>query len=228
MIGIEYLCEINKMSYSELAKNLGISRQTINAWTSGRRKVSEKHYEKLKEIFNTPSEYFNKKLTELDKLQLQRIKLENDAVEYTYIDTIWDDVNQQEAQVEKAISDMPVEAMESIDVDIQHQQLFKNIDSLINERTKNAENEWDYIGKKLEVLEMFEVLYEIMKKEIIPYRRIKGALNSINVAEGNRLESDLFIRKLAAVIKAQMLLDKKTEEENIRAAKELLESEDLF
>lgn len=81
MIGIQYLCEIFGISYADLARRLGISRQTIAAWTSGRRKVSEKHYEKLKKIFKVNESWFNKQLTELDKLQIQKIKIENDKLQ---------------------------------------------------------------------------------------------------------------------------------------------------
>lgn len=228
MIGIQYLCEIFGISYADLARRLGISRQTIAAWTSGRRKVSEKHYEKLKEIFKVNEMYFNKELTELDKLNLQRIKLENNTVEYTYKDTIWDEETKQEIEVDRVGYNMPVETMEMLDLDIKHKELFKNIDDLIARRTEGAEDEWDYIGKKSEVLEVFELLYEIMNKEYVPYRRVKNVLDSIKVAKEKRMESDLFVRKLAAIIREQMMKDKKTEEENIKSAKELLEIEDLL
>ncbi|HHQ4318058.1 helix-turn-helix transcriptional regulator [Clostridium perfringens] len=228
MIGIQYLCEIFGISYADLGRRLGISRQTIAAWTSGRRKVSEKHYEKLKEIFKVNEMYFNKELTELDKLNLQRIKLENNTVEYTYKDTIWDEETKQEIEVDRVGYNMPVETMEMLDLDIKHKELFKNIDDLIARRTEGAEDEWDYIGKKSEVLEVFELLYEIMNKEYVPYRRVKNILDSVKVAKEKRMESDLFVRKLAAIIREQMMKDKKTEEENIKAAKELLEIEDLL
>ncbi|MCR1963973.1 helix-turn-helix transcriptional regulator [Clostridium perfringens] len=229
MIGIQYLCEIFGISYADLARRLGISRQTIAAWTSGRRKVSEKHYEKLKEIFKgIPEEYFQKELTELDKLQIQRIKLENNIVGYTYKDTIWDEETKQEIEVDRVGYNIPVETIEMLDLDIRHKELFKNIDDLIARRTEGAEDEWDYIGKKSEVLEVFELLYEIMNKEYVPYRRVKNILDSIKVAKEKRMESDLFVRKLAAIIREQMMKDKKIEEENIKAAKELLEIEDLL
>ncbi|WP_415321761.1 helix-turn-helix domain-containing protein [Clostridium perfringens] len=228
MIGIQYLCEIFGISYADLGRRLGISRQTIAAWTSGRRKVSEKHYEKLKEIFKVNEMYFNKELTELDKLNLQRIKLENNTVEYTYKDTIWDEETKQEIEVDRVGYNMPVETMEMLDLDIKHKELFKNIDDLIARKTEGAEDEWDYIGKKSEVLEVFELLYEIMNKEYVPYRRVKNILDSVKVAKEKRMESDLFVRKLAAIIREQMMKDKKTEEENIKAAKELLEIEDLL
>ncbi|MDZ5038213.1 helix-turn-helix domain-containing protein [Clostridium perfringens] len=228
MIGLEYLLDINNMQSKQLAEMLGIGKAAVSSWINKKRLISTKHYEKLKEIFKVPEEYFQKELTEIDKLNLQRLKLENDTVEYTYKDTIWDEETKQEIEVDRVGYNMPVETMEMLDLDIKHKELFKNIDDLIARRTEDAEDEWDYIGKKAEVLEVFELLYEIMNKEYIPYRRIKNILNSIKVAKEKRMESDLFVRKLAAVIREQMMRDKKTEEENIKAAKELLEIEDLL
>lgn len=228
MIGIQYLCEIFGISHAELGRRLSISRQTIAAWTSGRRKVSEKHYENLKEIFKVPEEYFQKELTEIDKLKLQQLKLENDTFEYTYTDVIWDEETQQEIEVEQVGTNIPHEYMEMLDLDIREKELFEKIKDLISKRTNNSENEWDYIGRKADVLEIFELLYKIMKEEYIPDRRIKEVLDSINIAKGKRLANSLFVKKLSIVIKEQMMRDKKQEEENIRVAKELLEIEDLL
>ncbi|MDM0470669.1 helix-turn-helix transcriptional regulator [Clostridium perfringens] len=229
MIGIQYLCEIFGISYADLGRRLGISRQTIAAWTSGRRKVSEKHYEKLKEIFKgIPEEYFQKELTELDKLKLQQLKLETDTFEYTYTDVIWDNEKQQEIEVDCIGTNIPYEYMEMLDLDIREKELFNNLNNLIAKRTNNSENEWDYIGRKADILEIFETLVEIMDKEYIPDRRVKEVLDSIKIAKGNRLANSLFVKKLSVVIKEQMMRDKKTGEENIKAAKELLEIEDLL
>ncbi|EOU1879655.1 helix-turn-helix transcriptional regulator [Clostridium perfringens] len=228
MIGLEYLLDINNMQSKQLAEMLGVGKATVSSWINKKRLISTKHYEKLKEIFKFPEEYFQKELTELDKLNLQRIKLENNIVGYTYKDTIWDEETKQEIEVDRVGYNIPVETIEMLDLDIRHKELFKNIDDLIARRTEGAEDEWDYIGKKSEVLEVFELLYEIMNKEYVPYRRVKNILDSIKVAKEKRMESDLFVKKLSVVIKEQMMRDKKTEEENIKAAKELLEIEDLL
>lgn len=228
MIGLEYLLDINNMQSKQLAEMLGVGKATVSSWINQKRLISTKHYEKLKEIFKVPEEYFQKELTELDRLNLQRIKLENNIVGYTYKDTIWDEETKQEIEVDSVGYNIPVETIEMLDLDIRHKELFKNIDDLIARRTEGAEDEWDYIGKKSEVLEVFELLYEIMNKEYVPYRRVKNILDSIKVSKEKRMESDLFVRKLAAIIREQMMRDKKTEEENIKAAKELLEIEDLL
>ena len=40
MIGLEYLCSLNNISYSELAKRMNISRQTVTNWIAGRRNIN--------------------------------------------------------------------------------------------------------------------------------------------------------------------------------------------
>ncbi|MDK0954071.1 helix-turn-helix transcriptional regulator [Clostridium perfringens] len=228
MIGLEYLLDINNMQSKQLAEMLGVGKATVSSWINQKRLISTKHYEKLKEIFKVPEEYFQKELTELDKLKLQQLKLETDTFEYTYTDTIWDDEKQQEIEVDCIGTNIPYEYMEMLDLDIREKELFNNLNNLIAKRTNNSENEWDYIGRKADVLEIFETLIEIMDKEYIPDKRVKNVLDSIKIAKGNRLANSLFVKKLSVVIKEQMMRDKKTEEENIKAAKELLEIEDLL
>lgn len=228
MIGLEYLLDINNMQSKQLAEMLGVGKATVSSWINKKRLISTKHYEKLKEIFKVPEEYFQKELTELDKLQLQRKKIDNDIFEYTYTDIIWDNETKKEIEVEQVGTNIPYEYMEMLDLDIREKELFNNLNNLIAKRTNNSENEWDYIGRKSDILEIFETLVEIMDKEYIPDKRVKNVLDSIKIAKGNRLANSLFVKKLSIVIKEQMMRDKKTEEENIKAAKELLEIEDLL
>ncbi|VTQ58059.1 helix-turn-helix domain-containing protein [Clostridium perfringens] len=228
MIGLEYLLDINNMQSKQLAEMLGVGKATVSSWINQKRLISTKHYEKLKEIFKVPEEYFQKELTELDKLKLQQLKLETDTFEYTYTDTIWDNETKKEIEVDCIGTNIPYEYMEMLDLDIREKELFNNLNNLIAKRTNNSEDEWDYIGRKADVLEIFETLVEIMDKEYIPDKRVKEVLDSIKIAKGNRLANSLFVKKLSVVIKEQMMRDKKTEEENIKAAKELLEIEDLL
>ena len=228
MIGLKYLMDLHNIKSKQLAEMLGVGKATVSSWINKKRLISTKHYEKLKEIFKVPEEYFQREISELDKLKLQQIKLENDTFEYTYTDVIWDNETQQEIEVEQVGTNIPYEYMEMLDLDIREKELFNNLNNLIAKRTNNSENEWDYIGRKAYILEIFETLVEIMDKEYIPDKRVKNVLDSIKIAKGNRLANSLFVKKLSVVIKEQMMRDKKTEEENIKAAKELLEIEDLL
>lgn len=82
IIGLEYICLLSNTKYVEIAEMLGISKQTVNSWVSGRRKIPEKHLETLSEKFNkVPIEYFQKELTveETDEVEIKVIsKLANE------------------------------------------------------------------------------------------------------------------------------------------------------
>ncbi|WP_061312566.1 helix-turn-helix domain-containing protein [Clostridium botulinum] len=78
MIGLEYVLNLYNMQHQELAEKLGIRKQNINLWIKGKQGVSKKHLPKLSEIFNLPEEYFQKELTELDKIIIQKVKLQKD------------------------------------------------------------------------------------------------------------------------------------------------------
>jgi transcriptional regulator with XRE-family HTH domain len=65
-----------------VAEELGISKQVVNSWIKGRYKISKKHLPKLVEMFKQPEEYFQKELSELEKLDIQKIKVHNETAEY--------------------------------------------------------------------------------------------------------------------------------------------------
>lgn len=78
MIGLEYILNLYNMQHIELAEKLGIKKQNINLWIKGKQNISKKYLPVLEEIFNINAEYFNKVITELDKLEIQKEKLKKD------------------------------------------------------------------------------------------------------------------------------------------------------
>ncbi|QMT16246.1 helix-turn-helix transcriptional regulator [Planococcus maritimus] len=68
MIGLEYIVKEFHMGYREVAKQLGVSPQTIQDWLKERRKIPEKRLEQLSFIFKLPTEYFHKELNNTEKL----------------------------------------------------------------------------------------------------------------------------------------------------------------
>lgn len=78
MIGFEYICKLFDIQYKDVAEKLKISKQTVNSWTSGRRKIPQKYLPILSKRFNIPEEYLQKKLENIDKMKIQRIKLDNE------------------------------------------------------------------------------------------------------------------------------------------------------
>lgn len=87
MIGLEYILSLYNMQHIELADKLGIKKQNINLWIKGKQKISKKYLPVLEELFNINKEYFNKELTEIEKLEIQKEKLKKDLnpiIENTY------------------------------------------------------------------------------------------------------------------------------------------------
>lgn len=78
MIGLEYILNLYNMQHIDLADKLGIKKQNINLWIKGKQKISKKYLPVLEELFNINQEYFNKELTEIDKLEIQKEKLKKD------------------------------------------------------------------------------------------------------------------------------------------------------
>ena len=83
MIGLEYILALYNINHSKLAEELGIKRQNINQWTSGKSKIPKKYIPILSEKFdNIPEEYFQKEIADIDKIKIQRIKLDNEIERY--------------------------------------------------------------------------------------------------------------------------------------------------
>lgn len=80
MIGLEYISNLYNIKYKHISDKLGLSRQTFNSWIKKRRSISDKHLPILSKMFDIPEEYFQKELTEKDKVIIQQIKLEQDKL----------------------------------------------------------------------------------------------------------------------------------------------------
>jgi transcriptional regulator with XRE-family HTH domain len=66
------------MPQIELAERLGIKKQNITLWIKGRQPISKKYLPILEELFHLPSEYFNRELTEIEQLEIQKDKLKKE------------------------------------------------------------------------------------------------------------------------------------------------------
>ncbi|KOY66340.1 YdaS family helix-turn-helix protein [Clostridium sporogenes] len=75
MKGIEYVLALYNMPHTELARELGITRQNINQWVKGKGKIPKKYLPVLSKMFNVPEEYFQKEINDIDKLIIQKEKL---------------------------------------------------------------------------------------------------------------------------------------------------------
>ena len=77
MIGLEHICKVYDIKHVDLAEKLEIKKQNINFWVTEKRNIPKKYLPKLAEIFDLPEEYFQKELTNEDKLKIEKKRLNN-------------------------------------------------------------------------------------------------------------------------------------------------------
>lgn len=78
LIGLEYILNLYNMPQIVLAERLGIKKQNITLWIKGRQPISKKYLPVLEELFHLPRDYFNRELTEIEKLEIQKEKLKKE------------------------------------------------------------------------------------------------------------------------------------------------------
>lgn len=81
MIGLEYILMIYNQKQQSVADYLGIKHQNINLWIKGKQMISKKHLPKLERLFGISQEYFQKELTDVDKLVIKNAKLQKELEE---------------------------------------------------------------------------------------------------------------------------------------------------
>ena len=82
MLGIEYICKLYDVQYSQLAVKLGITSQQINDWIKGRRNIPLRHQESMSDLFGVPQAYFDRELESIDRIRIQEFKLKKEKREY--------------------------------------------------------------------------------------------------------------------------------------------------
>lgn len=227
IIGFEYICNLYNVKYIEIAEELGISKQTINSWVMGRRKIPDKHLPKLSGKFNIPQEYFQKELDDVEKLKLQKMKIESEMEEIEYEDTIIDDETGEKHTVTRTYMDSgEIFYLQHIEYEIKEKELYSKIKrTLSNCFIDNEDSMHGGLDDAWTLLEDFHKFADIILDEKTNKNTIRRILWAIRMAYGKGFDSDSFVRKIVKVIKEE-------EEKNRKQAEEIAElwkgNEDLF
>lgn len=78
MFGLTYIRNLFNMSMDDVAKKLGVSKQTLSKWENKKIKISDERLNQLSSLFNTPKEYFEKELDEINKINIQQLKIQKE------------------------------------------------------------------------------------------------------------------------------------------------------
>lgn len=206
MIGLEYICKLFDVQFKDLADNLGISKQTVNSWTSKRRPIPKKYLPILSRKFNIPEKYFQKELNEVDELEIQNIKLNNELKnsEYEFEDTITDpDTGEEIIVTQTSIDEGALFDFSLNSYNLNQKKLLIAIkDSMDRQFEENNDEYRDYgLGNANEILELYERFLKLVNNADIDNNTIKRVLMGVQLAYGKIFDSEKFVRKIAKDIK---------------------------
>lgn len=184
MIGLEYILQATGMQGKELAEQLGINKQNTTLWISGKQKIPKKHLPILERIFKIPQDYFQKELTEIDKLEIQKIKLDQDlsasAVEYE--DTVYDYETGEYINIPQTYYDSGiVEHLRCTEEEIQKFKVLKKIDNIISEPPDEPECFEDVINQIDARTELFNRFADIVKSNEVERQLLHEVMRAIEL-----------------------------------------------
>ncbi len=122
-MGLEYILNLYNIKHIELAEQLGIKKQNINMWVKGKQNIPKKYLPVLEEMFDLDSSYFTKELTEVDKLEIQKLKIKKELKPIVNNYNMEFDISEQKEMIKKPIYDK--EEMNTIENSIQKAKLIQ-------------------------------------------------------------------------------------------------------
>ncbi|NRT34115.1 transcriptional regulator with XRE-family HTH domain [Clostridium beijerinckii] len=220
IIGLEYICGLYNKKYTNVAEELGVSRQVVSVWIKGTKPIAKKHLPKLSKMFNLPEEYFQRQITELDKLDIQKIKLHNEKTEFEYEDTITDPDTGEEITITRTYieeADMFNDAY--IDYEKNIINLTNRIKELIHDRFNDEYDDtcglpYNALSEASNILNLYEKLTKIIKHGGIFNNIINdvfdGMLNYQHDFMGRSKNQNRFTKKVTKLIEQEQ--DRQIEE----------------
>lgn len=219
MFGLEYLCNLYDMQQTELAEKVGVSKQIVNIWMKKTRPIPKKYYDKLSELFGgIDSRYFSKELTELDKLEIQMHKLNNEWISEEYEEEIYDPITGEPERdkdgnviTRKGVyTDRGQEQWyEMLKYQIDEAKLSNRLKQTLAEVFYKAQTNEDYmdggLSEAYSILNLYELFISIIEKGGVSRSTLRNVLTGIanyQKKDFNGNNNDLAI-KITGVIKEE-------------------------
>ncbi|WP_252225186.1 MULTISPECIES: helix-turn-helix domain-containing protein [unclassified Clostridium] len=78
MNGLQYILKRDNIQQRELAEKVGVSKQIVNIWVTGRRRVPKKYLPQISNILNIPTNFINSNINQEELNQICDSFLNND------------------------------------------------------------------------------------------------------------------------------------------------------
>lgn len=225
MFGLEYLCNLYDMQQTELAEKVGVSKQIVNIWMKRTRPIPKKYYDKLSKIFGglDPKYFAKDELTELDKLEIQMIKLDSEWIAEEYEEEVIDPCTGEYERdkdgnviIRKGIYTDRGQQMyrERLEYEIDEAKLINRLKQTLAKEFYLAEQREAMDGglsDAQEILNLYELFIKIIEKGGISRNTLRRVLNGVNTYQNKKtIEDDDFTKAIV----------NKIEEEESRLRKE--------
>ncbi|WP_342526667.1 transcriptional regulator [Chryseomicrobium sp. FSL W7-1435] len=188
MIGLEYILHLYEIPHMELAEKLGIKKQNINLWIKEKQNIPKKYLPILSDMFHLEAAYFQKQLTELDKLHIQKEKLERELQPVTLNKVEKFSIFEEESLLtEKIIYEQP--QLNAISAEIDQEMLVGKFKTLLESPLSN-----------MDTISLFLKLIEDTPTEPLVHKTLEGLAHYFDVLppeisteeEQEEFEEDLF------------------------------------
>ncbi len=214
MTGLAYVLELYNVTQQELADKLQIKRQNIDAWLRRRRKIPEKHLVNLSKIFKgIDSSYFQKELTETEKIDIQKTKILNDSNEIEFIDTYIDSDTEQNIRIRRVLKDnYDVFGARYLDYEKNMIIAINRIKKIVNDTfDSNVGNDMNSAEEALykanRIISLYEKVNQIVSNEKIRIDVVEDILNGM-IEYGNDChgkKQNTFTKKIISSVNKEQL-----------------------
>lgn len=188
MIGLKYTCVISDIKLKEIGEELGVSKQTVNSWVSGSRKIPDIYLDELSQKFNLRKELLQKEINEIDKLNIQNIILKQQIENVSVISK-----DEEGFEYESIIED-PYGIREDIRLNKIKIKGLENLEvvkkQLIGEKDKLDSNYREEIENLVVRNEIFEDLASILNNSQVELKLIRRILKSLLDVYGIKSKSE--------------------------------------
>lgn len=202
MIGLKYIRKLYGMSMEELAKKIGVSKQTVSKWESRKINITEENLEKISKLFCLDKEIFFKELSKLDELNIQKCKIENEPIKVHSLDE------------DDGYSEMiDIDELEFLDYKISIQSISDRVNNILKKVSYRGleENEELYSFQTAITLQKFVELIESRKVPMYILNLVLDAVLAVYLPDKNIKISSKFQESLV------QLFEKNLEEEKVKS-----------
>jgi len=203
MIGFEYICKLQGIQYKQIAEMLDISKQTVNSWTSGARKIPKKYLPTLSQRFKIPEIYLQKELSKIEELEIQKMRLENELVGIEYENTYFDKSTGKEELIKSIYYDNGiVDSISHTKYESEVEGLVGDIKETINKSFNDDSNSlYQALNSSSKVVDLYQMFTDLVADEKVNKSMLEIVLLATKTTYQDYSSENEFVLKIANDIK---------------------------